>query len=166
MTTSENNHPILPKFDVGNIEEWFSSIETIFVKHGVTKEFEQFAFAQAMINGKTLVLAKEVILKAHELNDPYTQLKKLLCNSLVKGKMERIRAALSGETFINSSFCSIWLQKRKKLLEHCKIEDIKKFLFIRAMPDILQKLLDPNESFDKLVEKADLYFQRNGELLE
>ena len=45
MTTSENNHPILPKFDVGNIEEWFSSIETIFVKHGVTKEFEQFAFA-------------------------------------------------------------------------------------------------------------------------
>ena len=83
MTTSENNHPILPKFDVGNIEEWFSSIETIFVKHGVTKEFEQFAFAQAMINGKTLVLAKEVILKAHELNVPYTQLKKLLCNSSI-----------------------------------------------------------------------------------
>ena len=163
---SDNGCPSLPKFDPGRIEEWFICLETIFSKHKVSKEFDKFAYTQAMLDSKRTILARDVIFKAHEMPDPFTQLKKLLLSNLGKGKMDRIREAISGETFINSCFCTVWLQKRKQKMENCSMDDIKKFLIVRALPESLQRNLDYSESLERLVEKADLYFKNSGELLD
>ena len=46
------------------------------------------------------------------------------------------------------------------------MDDIKKFLIVRALPESLQRNLDYSESLERLVEKADLYFKNSGELLD
>lgn len=143
-----------PPFWRANPEIWFKQMESQFALAGVTTELTKFHHVVSALQPEELAVVGDIILNTPSV-DPFTVIKKRLCDQYADSESQRLRDLISGMQLGDRRPSRLLLEMRSKAGSQIN-DDLLKSLFLQRMPTNVQQILSiSNDNLDKLAEMAD-----------
>ena len=155
--------PELPPFDKTAIDIWIRRVESAFIRSGITRSIEKFAFIESKF-----AVNEDPAVDKFLFGDPTDENWKNFCDYLKKrhGKTTRQKAAavlepvqMDGRTPLQ------YLARFEQSIEGITLDDIKKEICLRQLPnDIQQTICKATEtmSAEELMKYAESFYNPDG----
>ena len=158
--------PELPPFDKNNIEKWIRRVESAYIRSGITKAVEKFAFIESKFPVDEDPAVDEFL-----FGTATDENWNAFCAYLKRryGKTPRQKAAAILEPIqMDGRTPSQYLAKLKQSYGDISLEDVVKEICLRQLPpDLQQTICKQTEkmSATQMMEYADSYYDPNGSRL-
>ena len=168
--TSSNNRdrtkrPELPAWDSANIEAWIRRTNAAYIRAGISKPEDKFAFLENIIP-VDLHPTINAFFSGPATEQAWTEFLAFLRQRFGRTKEQRIQTAIDGVRR-NNRLPKDLAASIVELTEDVTLDDIRKTHFLNEMPrEVRNNLLErSNEmSLEQLAETAENYFNRDGSL--
>ena len=155
--------PDLPAFDKSAIEIWIRRVESAYIRAGITRSIEKFAFVESKF-----AVNEDPAIDKFLFGDPTDANWSAFCEYLKKryGKTKRQKASaflepgqLDGRTPVQ------YLAKLEQNVEGITLDDLKKEICIRQLPNDVQQLIckaTENLTAEETMRYAESFFNPDG----
>ena len=160
---ASSRKPELPAFDPANIDKWIKRVESAYIRSGVTRPQEKFAFVEGKIGVDVDPTIDQFLFG--ESTDVQWQ---AFCTYLRKryGPTDRQRAAAVLEPIKRDSRTpSNYFSKLKETIGNVTLDDVIKEICVRSLPnDVQQTICKATESMSAkdTMAYADSFFSNDG----
>ena len=158
--------PDLPPFDSKRIEEWLRRVENAYTRASITSPEDKFAFLEGKISVELNPKINEFF-NGPATQDNWTALKNYLRKEYGRTRKQQALTLIDGVRRDGSRPSQLFAQI-KDLSKDATVDDIRKELLLREMPDTVRSALaEKIETMtgEEAAAAADHYFDKNGKFL-
>lgn len=158
VKTLVSTAPRIPEFDSDDPELWFTRVESIFIRRGVSDSVERYLEVISVLPARYAKEVRDVIMRPAD-KDSYSCLKEQLIRRLGSSQEEKTRQLLESAT-MGSDKPSQFLRRMQALAGSDVPESMIRGLWIRRLPEKLQPTLatQKNMPIADAAELADTVF--------
>ena len=158
--------PDLPPFDKHNIDSWIKRLESSYIRGGVVKPKDKFAFVETKFDHSDSKINK--FLYGTHNDDNWTKFLDYLRLIYGKTRKQEVQSILNG-TPRDGRRPSNLIEAIRERAGETTIEDIFKELLMKEMPPSVRQLVAgkvKESTPEELAELCDVHFDQQGKLLE
>ena len=163
----QRKKPEMPPFDPKHIERWINRLQAAYQRAGVVLAKDKFAFLESTFDVAANPRINQFLYGTNTDND-WDQFMIFLKEEY--GKTKRQKAALMITEYPRQGLRpSQYMAQLNEDTEGISLDDIKKEQLLKSLPPRIRELLGKEVetmTSDQVADKADSYFDREGNLLE
>ena len=155
--------PDLPAFDKSAIEIWIKRVESAYIRAGITRAVEKFAFIESKF-----AVNEDPAVDRYLFGDATDANWSAFCEYLKKryGKTKRQKASVFLEpATLDGRTPMQYLAKLEQGIEGVTLDDLKKEICMRQLPNDVQQLIckaTENMSAEEMMRYAESFFNPDG----